>query len=278
MAPTQSKPSLYEMVTTLTFPWQFMMVSSCYLPGTIVNFVSTGNVGAFFSWDRFQSAWFSRFWDWAGPNVRTSAEAMVVPLLEGRVSNGNIISPSDAHAPGVGGVVLEVGPGSGNWVSIFSDKYLGSAELATSKSVSGTRSKVTRVYGVEPNPGVHPLLRKRIEEAGLEDTYEIVPVGIEDLERSGRVARESLDCIVTVLCLCSIPDPERNIRELYSYLKPGGRWYVFEHVRAYRHQGWPMRIYQGLFCSLLTYPFSPPFALPIGTIGSHNAGCLGLLI
>ncbi|KAB5554397.1 hypothetical protein GE09DRAFT_1120795 [Coniochaeta sp. 2T2.1] len=93
---------------------------------------------------------------------------------------------------------------------------------------------------------MHPQLQESIAKAGLEGTYEIVPVGIESLASSGRVEKESVDSIVTLLCLCSIPDPEYNIKELYSYLKPGGRWYVFEHVRCLPQQGWAMSAYQAV--------------------------------
>jgi hypothetical protein len=48
-----------------------------------------------------------------------------------------------------------------------------------------------------------------------------------------------------VMCLCSIPEPRRNMAQLYGYLKPGGRWYVYEHVKCFREQGWGMRLYQG---------------------------------
>ncbi|KAK3377709.1 S-adenosyl-L-methionine-dependent methyltransferase [Podospora didyma] len=228
------------MAASLIFPWRFMLASSYYLPGTILSLVSSGKLSTLFSWFGFQAVWFSRFWGWAGPQVRSSAEIKVVPLLEGRVSAGDVL-PSGSTHQGVGGTVLEIGPGSGMWVSIFSDKYLG---LSATKS--GSRSKVTRVYGVEPNAGVHAGLRAQIAAAGLEDMYEIVPVGIEDLERSGRVERESVDCIVSVLCLCSIPNPQHNITELYSYLKPGGRWFVYEHVKCAHWQGRGIAAYQAL--------------------------------
>lgn len=94
-------------------------------------------------------------------------------------------------------------------------------------------------------------VRKHIAEAGLEDVYEIVPVGIEDLNNpskwGGIVEKESVDCIVSILCLCSIPEPEKNMKELYGYLKKGGRWYIYEHVRL--DGNWGLRTYQGEFIS-----------------------------
>ncbi|KAH8911697.1 hypothetical protein BR93DRAFT_921676 [Coniochaeta sp. PMI_546] len=93
---------------------------------------------------------------------------------------------------------------------------------------------------------MHPQLQASITKAGLDDVYEIVPVGIESLASSGKVQKGSVDAIVSILCLCSIPDPEHNIKELYSYLKPGGRWYVFEHVKCSAKHGLGMRLYQVL--------------------------------
>ncbi|KAJ9156269.1 Methyltransferase [Pleurostoma richardsiae] len=103
---------------------------------------------------------------------------------------------------------------------------------------------VTRILGVEPNAGHHAELRRRVVEAGLDGVYEIVPVGIEDLAASGKVERGSVDCIVSILCLCSIPEPRRHITELYGYLKPGGKWYVYEHVKC--SNSWAMVLYQAI--------------------------------
>jgi hypothetical protein len=112
---------------------------------------------------------------------------------------------------------------------------------------------ITKIYGIEPNPTVHPLLRQQITASNLTDTYEILPLGIEDLAASGRVPPSSVDCIVTVMCLCSIPEPRHNMAQLYGYLKPAGRWYAYEHVKCFREQGWGMRAYQGEFCICIHY-------------------------
>src|SRR5271156_6678791 len=34
------------------------------------------------------------------------------------------------------------------------------------------------------------------------------------------------------MCLCSIPTPEKMIKVLYEYLKPGGTILIFEHVAS----------------------------------------------
>jgi SAM-dependent methyltransferase len=142
------------------------------------------------------------------------------------------------------------------WVDVFKDRN--STEGASTSGIQGGKTdgakqrgqasgRITKVYGVEPNKDVHAELHRRVAAAGLDGTYEVVPVGIESLgdasRWNGRIEKGSVDCIISILCLCSIPDPERNIRELYSYLKKGGRWYVYEHVRA--SPRYPaMRLYQ----------------------------------
>ncbi len=240
-----------------------MYLSLTFLPGTILRLLRAGEFSTLLSPRRLQAAWFSDFWAVAGPEVRSEGECNVAPLLEGRVKGGKIVD--EVVNAGVGGTVIEVGPGSGMWVSLFSDRYLPGAQEDKEGGGGGGGGeqyaivrppaaryraavpKSPRVFGIEPNPGVHHLLRQQIHDAGLDGTYEIVPVGIESLFASGKVAPESVDCIVTVLCLCSIPDPAHNIKQLYSCLKPGGKWFVYEHVRHDGRRGWFMVAYQGTY-------------------------------
>jgi ubiquinone/menaquinone biosynthesis C-methylase UbiE len=244
-----------EAFWLLLDPWIFMSFSLYYLPGTILRLIREGDYRSLTSWKHFQPAWFGAFWSWAGPQVRQTGERRVLPLLDGRVHAG-AVTESAMHTP-VGGVVIEVGAGSGMWVSVFKDRDKetsgsgtgvaeGAGEVARRRGGPG---KVTKVYGVEPNKDVHAELYQRVRDAGLEDTYEVVPVGIESLGDAtkwhGKIEKESVDCIVSILCLCSIPDPEKNIKELYGYLKKGGRWYVYEHVQV--HDNLPMKLYQGMY-------------------------------
>ncbi|KAK6064798.1 methyltransferase domain-containing protein [Seiridium cupressi] len=246
---------IVEAIWALVDPWFFMGISASWLPYTIKTLVKDGHTGTLFSPSKFQDAWFSNFWGWAGPNIKLRAQERVLPLLEGRVQGGRIVD--EPIGPGIEGVCIEVGPGSGFWVDVFSDKRLDRSTSATSNddgvglqgavaSQGGNRKPVTRVYGVEPSHDQHVNLRKNISEAGLENVYEIVPVGIEDLDDPSKwgdkIEKGSVDCIVFILCLCSIPDPQHNLKELYKYLKPGGRWYVYEHVRI--DHSWCMRMYQ----------------------------------
>jgi SAM-dependent methyltransferase len=236
-----------EVFSSLIRPWQFMFVSLLYLPGIIWKFLKAGDIQSIFSWSRLQHAWFSAFWGWAGPRIRESNGPRITALLDGRVTNARVVD--EPVTPPVSGTVLDIGPGAGYWV----DLYARTQRLKGSPG-SGTASNTTKIYGLEPNHALHANLIERVRDARLEDVYEIVPAGIQELchatvlgenQLALTIEKRSVDCIVSLLCLCSIPDPEANIKELYSYLKEGGRWYVFEHVRAGKY--WPMRLYQGQY-------------------------------
>lgn len=264
--PPTTAAAISEAFWGLLGPFQFMYMSLKSLPPTIARLVSERDFATLFLSPRaLQDAWFGTFWAQTGPEVKKNASARVLPLLDGRVVAGRLL-PEPA-VPGLEGVCIEVGAGAGYWVDIFADKHMHSA--ATGSNGMGRTKSVTRVYGVEPNRNQHASLRRHISQAGLEGVYEIVPVGIEDLggggpgsskkKWDGRIEKESVDCIVTVLCLCSIPEPQRHIRELYGYLKKGGRWYFYEHVQC--DVGWYMRLYQREFVAhsvLLLLVAMPP--------------------
>lgn len=265
--------SLLEIAQTLAFPWIFMFQSLSCLPGTLVRLAREGTLISHLlgrgGHGTLTDTWFSDFWTkLAAPGVRASASASVIPLLAGRVHKGAVVESQDSPPPhpAISGTVLEVGPGSGMWASV-----LARSVFAASSTDDGVRHRrpgpgpgVTRILGVEPNAGVHESLRRAADEAGLQDVYEVVPCGIQDLAASGAVAHGEVDCIVSVLCLCSIPDPERNIRELYRYLRPGGRWYVCEHVR--QEPGTAMYWYQGMFDLIF-------FVLSVGSSFPGEAVC-----
>ncbi|KAL1407840.1 hypothetical protein Q8F55_007276 [Vanrija albida] len=238
-------PSTFAL---LTEPLLFLSLSLGQLPITIYNLVRTRDWAALTTWSTFQDRWFGNLWDWAGPEVRKMSEARVIPLLQGRVKGGVILPESEASGA-IYGSVVEVGPGQGNWVSIFTDEYLGRVGKSDSEA-NGLRQRkaasgVTKVYGVEPNPDQHAGLAKAITKAGMDGVYEIVPYGIQDMGKTG-IAKGSIDCIATIMCLCSIPEPEKNVAELYTYLKPGGKWFVYEHVVCYKDQGPWVAAYQTL--------------------------------
>ena len=77
-------------------------------------------------------------------------------------------------------------------------------------------------------------MREAIKASGLIDVYEIVPCGVEDvveLKKHG-IVLGSIDTILSVQVLCSVPDPNEMLRRLYALLKPGGQLIVYEHVKS----------------------------------------------
>ena len=204
-------PSEPHGITTLFGPIQMLFLSTYYIPITLINLVKTFQFSKLTSWPAFQHAWFGEFWRYFGPLSRENAEHAVRPLLQSAE-----------------GVVLDIGPGSGEWVNLFAQN-----------------SGITKIFGVEPNYEHHAMLRRRIAQAGLQDVYEILGVGAEDLATCG-LALESVDTICTVQCLCSVPGPQKIIKDLFPYLKSGGRWLAYEHVKT-KYQNEFVGYWQGGF-------------------------------
>lgn len=226
--------SFFEVVLSLLFPWQFLGIAISYLPSALRRLLQTNSLQDL-TYKHVKDTWFSEFWNRTGANIRQGNGTRITALLEGRISRASVVD-KPVVAP-AGGVVLDIGPGSGFWVDLYAKADTGDLQ----------------VFGVEPNVAVHGDLRMRVHQSGLDGVYNIISAGIEDIDKfqvigfdgsASKIEKGSVDSIVTLLCLCGIPEPEKNIAELYQYLKKGGRWYVFEHVK---HGGpWYMRFYQGV--------------------------------
>ncbi|OAA42267.1 phospholipid methyltransferase [Metarhizium rileyi] len=236
--------NIQDLLTYLLEPWLMIGFSISYIPSTITGLISSGSYGKIFSPSAFSEELFGNVWVTMGPQAKTGAEPVVVPLLQGKVSGGKV--HDHVISTPIHGTVLEVGAGSGMWADVLA-RIHGNASSGTGEK-KGLRSRkgesengkggITKIYGIEPNPISAATLRRRVKEVGLGDVYEVVPVGIEDVSNpsawQGRIEPESVDCIVGIRCMCSISDPKENIQHLYRLLKPGGTWYVFEHVKTTR--------------------------------------------
>ncbi|ETR98839.1 phospholipid methyltransferase [Trichoderma reesei RUT C-30] len=228
-----------DVLVHLIDPWAFMSISFAHIPATVVGLIHDKKYRTLFSFSGFREALFGTFWATVGPNVKTNAEQRVIPLLQGRVKGG--VVHDDVLSSPIHGTVLEVGAGSGMWADVFArfrenaDDTDAADGLRNRKSTGG---HITKMYGVEPNPISAKALQQRVKDIGIDDIYQVVPVGIESVDDStawdGKIEPGSIDCIVGILCLCSIPEPEKNIKLLYRLLKPGGHWYVYEHVKVWR--------------------------------------------
>ncbi|KAF7289359.1 hypothetical protein MIND_01398200 [Mycena indigotica] len=131
--------------------------------------------------------------------------------------------------PHAEGVVLDLGAGHGH-VAQYLD-----------------REKVSKYIALEPNTLMHARLRDRARLAGFDEetgTLAILSCGAEDTKTILSSLEEPVTTIVSVLTLCSVPDPQETIRKLVAnVLAPGGTLIMHEHVRSYRRdvafwQGW----------------------------------------
>lgn len=106
---------------------------------------------------------------------------------------------SQAH-----GEILEIGIGSGLNLPFYS-------------------SRVTKVRGVDPSS---ELLQMASRRAGF------LPVPLELLNASAEelpLGDQTVDSVVMTWSLCSIPDPNKALREMRRVLKPGGDLFFVEH-------------------------------------------------
>jgi ubiquinone/menaquinone biosynthesis C-methylase UbiE len=85
------------------------------------------------------------------------------------------------------------------------------------------------ITGIDLSPKMLSLARRRAKELGRD--VELVVGDAQKLPFEDA----SFDTVVTVLALCSIPDPEAAIREMNRVLTPGGRLLLLDHIRS----SWP---------------------------------------
>lgn len=78
----------------------------------------------------------------------------------------------------------------------------------------------------EPDLHMARQLRRKLAESGR--AAEFVEAGAESLPFED----SSFDTAVFTLVLCTVPDPRAALAEVARILKPGGRMFFLEHVRA----------------------------------------------
>lgn len=87
---------------------------------------------------------------------------------------------------------------------------------------------------------MHPRIRKLASSNGFTEsdgTLLIVSCGAEDISAVLTAVGEphSVDTIISVLTLCSVPAPEQTLNALVcDVLKPGGTLLFYEHVLSHR--------------------------------------------
>ncbi|KAF9698421.1 hypothetical protein EKO04_003708 [Ascochyta lentis] len=151
------------------------------------------------------------------------------------------------------GVVLDIGPGSGEILSRFDPEL------------------ITAMYGAEPAEDLHKGLLRNAQNKGFGDKYHALLCGGEPeslipalhksgiLDVSGRAGLASdglFDEICCVRVLCGVPHVQETINGLYNLLKPGGRMIICEHVaNPWRTEGRIMARFMQFVYTLLGWPF-----------------------
>jgi ubiquinone/menaquinone biosynthesis C-methylase UbiE len=91
---------------------------------------------------------------------------------------------------------------------------------------------------IDPNRGMHRLGRKRIESSRMEVDQRILSSEQMPFEEA------TFDCAVSTFTLCSIPDVDQAMREVFRVLRPGGHFLFLEHGISpdARVQKWQRRL------------------------------------
>jgi hypothetical protein len=102
------------------------------------------------------------------------------------------------------------------------------------------REKVSRYIALEPNTFMHQEIRKLCNAEGFTESdgsLLVLSCGAEDISSVLTELQEpnSVDTLISILTLCSVPEPEQTLSALVRYvLKPGGTLLFYEHVLSPR--------------------------------------------
>jgi ubiquinone/menaquinone biosynthesis C-methylase UbiE len=117
------------------------------------------------------------------------------PIMEQR---GKIV-------PRAEGVVLELGMGAGPNLALYDP------------------AKVSRVYGLEPEPGMLPKARRSAAKSRVPVTV------LAETAEAVSLPDQSVDTVLVTFALCTIPDVATALRGARRVLKPGGRLLFCDH-------------------------------------------------
>lgn len=139
------------------------------------------------------------------------------------------LAGSSALVPGLfaqaRGVVLEVGPGSGNQAGYF----------------NAAEGQIKRVYGAEPATELHQLIQKNVVGTPIGPKYTVISADATKASISSELIGAGLiksvddaegifDTILCIRVLCSVPNLERTITDLHALLRSGGTLLICEHT------------------------------------------------
>lgn len=127
---------------------------------------------------------------------------------------------------GIKGTVLEIGCGTGINFTLYPTDV--------------------QVIACEPSAPMLAYAYERLdkEKDTIKANIELVHAGIGDSDLESYVPEGGFDAIVCTLVLCTVPDQKAAIETIKKWLKPAGKLYVLEHIRAQSAVG---QFFQNLF-------------------------------
>ena len=82
---------------------------------------------------------------------------------------------------------------------------------------------VNKVIGIDPSDELNKIAKRNANKVNLDIEFNLSSAESIDLPTS------SVDSVVCTFSLCSIPNPEKALKEIHRILKPGGKYYFCEH-------------------------------------------------
>lgn len=92
----------------------------------------------------------------------------------------------------------------------------------------------TQVIACDPSAAMLRYASERLEnkDSNIKAAIELVHAGIGEAALKDYVPEGGFDAIVCTLVLCTVPDQNAALETIKKCLKPGGKLYVLEHIRA----------------------------------------------
>ena len=142
--------------------------------------------------------------DTSGHTVNLWAEHLLPRVVDRLLTSVDVTRRRRQALVGLHGRVVEIGFGAGPNVPLYP-------------------AAVTSVDAVEPSPVARRLAADRLADSTVEITF----VGLDGQDLP--LADHSYDSALSTFTLCTVPDPDRALRELRRVLRPGSVLHVLEH-------------------------------------------------
>ncbi len=90
-------------------------------------------------------------------------------------------------------------------------------------------NSTSEVISIEPS--IY-MLDKAKAKLPVHKNIKLYNLGINDIALGNLIAENSLDYAICTLVLCTIPEPELALKNIYKWLKPTGKLIIIEHIHA----------------------------------------------